>query len=321
MPPPDTIYIPGQTGPPPPTGNTFIDSTVQSYWKEKDGYINEAAKVKDGGSLTAGEFFLMLMIGVFVVFSDKLQNRLRRRKIMVAVKNEIKESGMKYHNWLSAYNSYYKSLSEEYRLRFLERTIQFANAKEFRYHYMNAEEHIPILVSGAAVQLTFGLHNYMLDHFPTIHIIRKEYIRKADEETYYGHVSRTAIYISWGHFLAGYHDYTDSINVGLHEMAHALQFDAYLGFEDSNDRNFKERLHNFSAEGKPIFKAMRKGASHILDDYAMTNFDEFWAVSVETFFENPEAFKERLPVLYHEMSELLNQDPLLPHKVIDPDLL
>ena len=45
------------------------------------------------------------------------------------------------------------------------------------------------------------------------------------------------------------------------------------------------------------------------------------AVSVETFFENPVVFKERLPVLYQEISELLNQDPLLEYKVVDPDLL
>ena len=325
MPPPDTIYIPGQTGPPPPTGNYYIDSVVQSHWKEKDSNLYQAAKVREGGSLSVGEIFWMLLFGFVLIAMNtglgRFPELIRKRKREKAARKLIEAFGLKYHNWLFAYNPYYKSLSEESRLRFLQRTIAFANAKEFRFHYMNAEEYIPILISGAAVQLTFGLHNYMLNHFPTIHIVRKEYVRQADDETYYGHVSRSDIYISWNHFLAGYHDYEDSVNVGLHEMAHALQFDAYLGFEDSRDRNFKERLNDFSAEGRPIFRAMREGMSHVLDDYAMTNFDEFWAVSVETFFENPEAFKERLPVLYQEMCELLNQNPLLLHKVIDPDLL
>jgi Mlc titration factor MtfA (ptsG expression regulator) len=177
-----------------------------------------------------------------------------------------------------------------------------------------------VLISGAAVQLTFGLRNYLMDYFDVIHVMRKEYVLNSDKETYYGHVSRNGIHISWNRFREGYGDYTDSVNVGLHEMAHALQFDVYLGLEDHHDRGFKDRLSDFSEEGRPVFRAMRKGMSHLLDDYAMTNFDEFWAVSVETFFENPEEFREKLPALYQEMSVLLNQDPLYPGNVIDPGI-
>ena len=74
-------------------------------------------------------------------------------------------------------------------------------------------------------------------------------------------------------------------------MAHALQFDAFLGMEDSNDRMTKERFE-FSEEGRPVFRVMRMGGSHLLDDYAMTNFDEFWAVSVETFLK-PAGFQRK----------------------------
>lgn len=190
-------------------------------------------------------------------------------------------------------------------------------SKEFRFHSMVEEEYIPVLISGAAVQLTFGLRNYLMDDFDVIHVMRKEYVLNIDKETYYGHVSKNGIHTSWNRFLEGYSDYTDSVNVGLHEMAHALQVDAYFGMEDHHDRTFKERLQEFSEEGKPVFRAMHKGMSHLLDDYAMTNFDEFWAVSVETFFENPQEFKEKLPALYEEMRQLLSQDPLEPGRVLN----
>ena len=117
--------------------------------------------------------------------------------------------------------------------------------------------------------------------------------------------------------MEGYEDYTDSVNVGLHEMAHAVSYDVFLGNEDEHDWNFKQRLGDFSKEGKPVFRAMRKGASHMLDDYATTNFDEFWAVCVETFFESPEAFRQTMPDLYDSLVELLNQDPLKPDKIIN----
>lgn len=65
---------------------------------------------------------------------------------------------------------------------------------------------------------------------------------------------------------------------------------------------------------------MRSGNVHMFDDYAATNFDEFWAVSVENFFENPFEFKEEHPELYRELCELLNQDPLSSGKIINAEL-
>ncbi len=40
------------------------------------------------------------------------------------------------------------------------------------------------------------------------------------------------------------------------------------------------------------------------------NYHEFWAVAVETFFENPVGFKHQLPDLYAAIARLLNQDTL-----------
>jgi Mlc titration factor MtfA (ptsG expression regulator) len=159
-----------------------------------------------------------------------------------------------------------------------------------------------------------------MDYFPVINVIRKEYVLAMDKDIYYGHVSKTGIYISWNHFLEGYEDYSDAVNLGLHEMAHAVSYDVFLGNEDSHDRMFKQRLNEFNEEGVPVFRAMRKGASHVLDDYATTNFDEFWAVCVETFFETPAEFKHTMPDLYLSISEVLNQDPLLKNKIVNPEL-
>jgi Mlc titration factor MtfA (ptsG expression regulator) len=55
---------------------------------------------------------------------------------------------------------------------------------------------------------------------------------------------------------------------------------------------------------------MQEGGKNLLGDYAATNYHEFWAVSVEVFFENPVQFRHELPELYEAMSRVLNQDPL-----------
>ena len=242
--------------------------------------------------------------------------KLRERKKAT----EGPERELQFDQWLSRYNPYYQSLDTASKQLFLYRVQRFMQSKEFRFHSMSPDEKIPVLISAAAVQLTFGLRNYLLSYFHIIHILPREYVLHQDQQTYYGHVSNTGIYISWNKFGEGFEQYNDSVNLGLHEMAHALQFDAFLGPEDRHDMAFKERLNNYAEEGRPVFRAMRKGGSHLLADYASQNFDEFWAVSVETFFENPVTFRERLPQLYEEMCQLLNQDPAVPGTVLDASI-
>lgn len=238
----------------------------------------------------------------------------KRKKLARAV---VEEKGTEYDEWLSRYNPYYASLPLHMRSRFMQRTVEFAQSKEFRFHELEEDESILILISAAAVQLTFGLPNFLMDYFHVIHVIRKEYVLHHDNETYYGHVSRNGIYISWDHFARGYHDYTDGVNVGLHEMAHAISYDVFLGYQDRHDRGFKRRLQEFRVEGGPVFRAMKEGDPHLLDSYAATNFDEFWAVCVETFFETPESLRDEEPGLYATICELLNQDPTRQDKIID----
>jgi Mlc titration factor MtfA (ptsG expression regulator) len=61
---------------------------------------------------------------------------------------------------------------------------------------------------------------------------------------------------------------------------------------------------------------MKTGVSNVLDKYAATDFQEFWAVSVETFFEKPKELKTKMPDLYKAISDLLNLDPLSADSVV-----
>ena len=48
----------------------------------------------------------------------------------------------------------------------------------------------------------------------------------------------------------------------------------------------------------------------LYSDYALRNFQEFWAESVEIFFEKPVEMESHYPQLYQTMKGLLNQDPI-----------
>ena len=101
-------------------------------------------------------------------------------------------------------------------------------------------------------------------------------------------------------------------------MANAL---AYVNFSivSWEDDEFQRRFKIFSKTARPIFANLQTGNSELLDKYGATDYNEFWAVSVETFFEEPDQFYQKLPELYMAMCELLNQDPKQRAPVIQPD--
>lgn len=217
-----------------------------------------------------------------------------------------------YHSIISRYFRYYNRLGLEEQRKFLFRTYLFQHAKNF--HYIEVEEtaEMPILVSAAAVQLTFGLEKFKLNYFDDIFILRDDYHYGFYSRPFMGHVDQTGIYLSWDNFIKGISGQTANCNVGLHEMAHAL---AYVNFitQTEEDKHFKQEFPNFSKVARPIFTAMQQGegrAKHLLGDYAATNYHEFWAVAVEVFFESAVPFRHELPELYEAMSCVLNQDPL-----------
>jgi Mlc titration factor MtfA (ptsG expression regulator) len=89
--------------------------------------------------------------------------------------------------------------------------------------------------------------------------------------------------------------------------------------EDGKDEIFHDKFKDFSEVARPIYERMQAGEATILDPYAATNYQEFWAVSIETFFEKAHTFKKQLPELYKALCILLNQDPLTARKIIDMD--
>jgi Mlc titration factor MtfA (ptsG expression regulator) len=228
-----------------------------------------------------------------------------------------------FDNQLSQYNPYYNSLDGPGRDRFMRRVTEFMQSKDFQYIDVQQEEIMPLLISSAAIQLTFGLEKYLLDHFTSIYLLKDNYRYGLYKTPFEGHVSEEGIYLSWSNFLREFSDYSDGQNVGLHEMAHAL---VYVNFtsDDRIDHAFHDRFSDFSSVGRPIFEGMSGGdagspgaaATSLLGIYASTNYQEFWAVCVETFFERPAVFKKQIPTLYLALCTLLNQDPLTPAKIL-----
>jgi len=244
---------------------------------------------------------LLLLHRPVYLFVNQLYTKIQWRKFI--------EKETFYHSVVARYFKYYNRLGLAEQRKFLFRTYLFRKARRFHYIEVQESQEMPILISAAAVQLTFGLDSFMMNYFNDVFVLKDDYHYGFYSRPFLGHVDQTGIYLSWDNFMKGICGQTPNCNVGLHEMGHAL---AYVNFitETDQDKHFKKEFKNFSKFARPIFADMQEGKKNILGEYASTNYHEFWAVAVETFFENPVRFKHELPELYTAMAQLLNQDPL-----------
>jgi Mlc titration factor MtfA (ptsG expression regulator) len=218
-----------------------------------------------------------------------------------------------YSRIISQYIPYFNTLSSSEKQRFIKRTWYFRSCKVFHYIGLEEKEEIAILVSAAAVQLTFGLRRYKLSYFKHIYIMPDAYQFEKPGDLYIGHVSPKGIYLSWKHFLQGYENGADNVNVAIHEMAHALEYNNFIDHAEA-DPKFRADFQLFPVVYGPALAHMITTRRSYLRSYAYTNIREFWAVSVETFFENPAVLKSTMPKLYYVICEILKQDPLSQHR-------
>lgn len=241
-----------------------------------------------------------------LVFTDN-----RRATSLPALEQEVEMLRQEidfYHQVISRHIPYFNYLQPKEQMRFIQRTYYFLHSKQFHYHGLEATAEMPVLISAAAVQISFGLRKYRLSFFRHIHVRADAYSIDEMPGLYIGHVAPRSIHISWKHFLHGYADESDNVNVAIHEMAHALHYENFLP-DTQVDWDFRTAFEKFQQVTGPAFVEMWRGKPSYLRPYAYTNAQEFWAVTLEAFFENPHGLKKYMPQLYAMVSRVLNQDP------------
>jgi len=211
---------------------------------------------------------------------------------------------------LEKYSFYYRQLGTEKKQKFLSRLKHFISKKNFIIHDEDGYKEMPILICAAAIQISLGLEEYILPHFSHIHIFPEEFIGISPTFRFLqGNVSGHCIHLSWKHFLHDIKNISDGENVGLHEMAHAYY---YQNFEtrENVSKEFVNKFEGFNLYGDKILKKELEPGNELYSDYGLRNMYEFWAESIELFFEKPAALKYKYPELYDTIKNILKQDPL-----------
>jgi Mlc titration factor MtfA (ptsG expression regulator) len=220
---------------------------------------------------------------------------------------DIYLSEEQYDKILSKRLPYYRHLAPDLKEKFLIRTRMFLKSKTFLIKTDEPFVDMPVLVSGTAVQLTFGLNDFQLSHYEFIRIFPEEYFAKGTLNVLLGHVYGNTITLSWNHFLDGHEDHSDGVNLGLHEMAHALYYQ--LVHADPS-RRFVNNFNEVMAEGAEMYELKHASPSTLFNENAYRNLQEFWAESVELFFERPSDLQKENAELFETLAEMLNQNPV-----------
>ena len=123
---------------------------------------------------------------------------------------------------------------------------------------------------------------------------------------------RGPVVLSWGDVLRGVTNPADGRNVVLHEFAHKLDeenanVDGLPPLHEAD--HFAEWADVLGREYAALEERVARGQNKVLDEYGLTSPPEFFAVATESFFEKPNAMRERLPDLYDQLKRYYRVDP------------
>lgn len=202
---------------------------------------------------------------------------------------------------------FYNNLSTKGKKFFLNRVMVFMLSKKFFGDGIKLSDEIKIYIAASAVQITFRIRRFYIDH---IHLIRvfptSVYSRLAQHRVKGLTTGAGVMWLSWDNIREGFQFPDDGINLGIHEMAHAFK----LTIQNDGYHHLKNEFDDWMLASQATFMKVQEGDYSFFRKYGSTNRDEFFAVSVECFFEQPEIFANNYPSDYNSLCLLFNQDPL-----------
>lgn len=256
--------------------------------------------------------FLLILSSIFFL----VLYRIREKRIQIRSFFKAKYQGFtQYHQipddveldeLMLKHFAFYHVLSDLDRLQFRIKLNALLKSKWFKGRDgFEVSNEMMLLLAATMAQISLGLPAFIFPKFDRIVLFPKRFYSEIIQHDLKGlTIFKTGVVlISWPDYQQGYSEPTDKLNLGLHEMAHAL----FLDYFHYNKTSIL--YSNWLTVAKPVLDSMKiNEGPQFLRDYAKSNIHEFWAVCVEHFFEAPIQFKEHLPELYNAMCEVLNQD-------------
>ncbi len=213
--------------------------------------------------------------------------------------------------------SFYNQLSVWDQEKFIKRLGVFLNLKYFETKGM---EKMPIeakaIVAANGVQLTFGLNKYLLEEYNRVIFYPSAFPSPQHRHL---HASEThtdgVMLLALDRLIYSITNRKQGFNISLYEWANIWQEEMNIDpddFPQLKEETYKEILPKI--RGYQNFDSLYRfmGLSYLNP----------LSVAIEHFFYTPQTFKEHWPVLYQELCNLLNQNPInAQHPVVSDETL
>ncbi|MDC6366621.1 MULTISPECIES: zinc-dependent peptidase [Flavobacteriaceae] len=253
---------------------------------------------------------IILVIGLcFVFIKVAYEYFLGERFTLFNLLHPVKKITGKERQFIANNVRPFHDLHPEQKRVFLKRFAWFKSKKPFVFYGAIAnEEEIKAYVSASAVLMTLGMVNFRFEKsISRIIVYPSSYHSKIKNNHHIGEYNpRLKILVFSAEGLQkGFQIPNDGINLGIHEVAHALTFEM-LKKSSYEAKRFRMGLKKLNAVyDSPGFKEELE-QSNYLRAYAATSFFEFFAILSENFFESPERLKSHFPKSYFYLSRMLN---------------
>jgi Mlc titration factor MtfA (ptsG expression regulator) len=205
---------------------------------------------------------------------------------------------------------HYHRLPPDGRRRFEEHVALFLAEKRITGVEVDVDLELRLLVAASAATLSAGWEG---DHWTELAEVLlypqdfgRDYSFDENELSGQAHPWGTLI-LSAPTLEDSFDDPDDGFHVGLHEFAHLLDMEQ-TRFDGIPRGLSAERAREWVEIVDKEMDRLRRGKS-LLDPYAAEDPAEFFAVAVETFFEQPLELRRRHREVYAVLQEFFGQDP------------
>lgn len=204
---------------------------------------------------------------------------------------------------------FYNRLSDKHKKYFEHRVASFIKDKDFvgRDGFPITEE-VRVIISATAVMLTFGFRDYYIGIISKIVIYPEAFFSNTNQVFHKGEFNPrlNALVLSWKDFKEGLDIDNDNLNLGIHELTHAIHINS-IKERDISATIFSDSFKELTELliDKPDLREQLVQSDYFRK-YAFTNQFEFLAVIMETFIETPQDFQTHFPEVYNKTKQMLN---------------
>ncbi|MBD0832470.1 zinc-dependent peptidase [Aestuariibaculum sediminum] len=273
-------------------------------------FINKEA---DLGSTILIGILLVFLIGIILNYVFKMVEMVYVMRFRKPLYNHfylhLKRLDKSQKRILDSKFSFYQKLNDKSKRHFEHRVRCFINDKEFigRAGIIINDE-IRVLISATAVMLTFGFRDFYIGLISKIVVYPTKFYSKTNDAYHKGEFNPKleALVVSWEDFQEGFKSDTDNLNLGIHELTHAIHINSIKERDVSStifSDTFKE-LAEMLVHDEDLRNRLM--TSDYFRKYAFTNQFEFLAVIIENFIETPKEFSQHFPEVYSKVKQMLN---------------